>query len=182
MRRTPAQERSRATVERILDAAAQVFGQWGYAATTNQIADEAGTSIGSLYQYFENKDSLLEALHARHIDRMRAHLIGRGPADADDVTWVRWFVEALTTVNSGPDATTLWQTSRVIPAMRDHVTALVDDIARDAGAALSLAPMPSRAVVVTGLGLVHELVLTSSDADAALDVAVRAVLAVARSA
>lgn len=68
-RKAPRQERSRRTVERILDAAAHIFHEQGYtAATTNDIADEAGVSIGSLYQYFPNKDAILIELTRQHID------------------------------------------------------------------------------------------------------------------
>lgn len=68
-RKSPTQDRSRRTVERILDAAARVFHEHGYAgATTNDIADAADVSIGSLYQYFPNKDALLMALTKRHIE------------------------------------------------------------------------------------------------------------------
>ncbi len=83
-RKAPLQERSRLTVEAILDAAAHVFEQHGYAAgTTNRIADRAGVSIGSLYQYFPNKDAVLVALTERHIDEGAAAvaplLAGLGP-------------------------------------------------------------------------------------------------------
>lgn len=62
-RRVPAQERSRARVERILDAATHVFAEVGYeAATTEGIAARAGTSIGSLYQFFPNKKALFDAI------------------------------------------------------------------------------------------------------------------------
>lgn len=74
-RKSPLQARSRRTVERILDAAARVFHERGYAgATTNDIADEAGVSVGSLYQYFPNKDALLVALTTRHIESATAGL------------------------------------------------------------------------------------------------------------
>ncbi|HWA53822.1 MAG TPA: TetR/AcrR family transcriptional regulator [Solirubrobacterales bacterium] len=64
----PRQGRSRETVEAIVEAAAQVFERHGYAAgTTNRIADRAGLSIGSLYQYFPNKDAIVVELARRHI-------------------------------------------------------------------------------------------------------------------
>lgn len=83
-RKLPSQERSRLTVEAILDAAAHVFEQHGYAGgTTNRIAERAGVSIGSLYQYFPNKDAILVALTERHIDEGAAAvgplLAGLGP-------------------------------------------------------------------------------------------------------
>jgi AcrR family transcriptional regulator len=67
-RRSPSQSRSRDTVEAIVEAAAQVFERHGYAAgTTNRIAERAGVSVGSLYQYFPNKDSILVELTRRHV-------------------------------------------------------------------------------------------------------------------
>jgi AcrR family transcriptional regulator len=52
----------------ILQAAARVFATHGYAAgTTNRIAERAGVSIGSLYQYFPNKDAILVALTRQHL-------------------------------------------------------------------------------------------------------------------
>jgi AcrR family transcriptional regulator len=67
-RRKPRQDRSRDTFEAIVEAAAQVFERHGYAAgTTNRIAERAGVSIGSLYQYFPNKDAIVLELARRHI-------------------------------------------------------------------------------------------------------------------
>src|SRR5256885_17137254 len=72
-RRRPRQERSRETVEAIVEAAAQVFERHGYAAgTTNRIAERAGVSIGSLYQYFPNKDAIVAELARRHIAEIGA--------------------------------------------------------------------------------------------------------------
>lgn len=68
-RKEPAQPRARETRARILGAAREVFAQHGYAAgTTNRIAEKAGMSVGSLYQYFPNKDAILVELVEEHID------------------------------------------------------------------------------------------------------------------
>ncbi|WP_143220880.1 TetR/AcrR family transcriptional regulator [Actinomadura sp. CNU-125] len=66
-RKRPGQQRAVETRQRLLDAAARVFSEHGYrAGTTNRIAEAAGHSIGSLYQYFPNKDAILVELSAAH--------------------------------------------------------------------------------------------------------------------
>jgi AcrR family transcriptional regulator len=63
VRREPIQERSKVTVGAILEAAARLLPKVGAdRLTTRQIADLAGVGIGSLYGYFPNKDSLLNAI------------------------------------------------------------------------------------------------------------------------
>ena len=67
-RKKPVQRRSKVTVEQILIAAAQVFEARGYAAgTTNRIAERAGVSVGTLYQYFPSKEAVAVALLEGHI-------------------------------------------------------------------------------------------------------------------
>ena len=67
-RKKPVQRRSKITVEQILIAAAQVFEAHGYAAgTTNRIAERAGVSVGTLYQYFPSKEAVAVALLEGHI-------------------------------------------------------------------------------------------------------------------
>ncbi len=51
----------------LVEAAAQVFSREGLAATTNRIAERAGTSIGTLYQFFPDKQALLHAIADRHV-------------------------------------------------------------------------------------------------------------------
>lgn len=70
-RKTPRQERSKAMVEFILESTARVLADRGYAGTnTNVVAERAGVGVGSIYQYFPNKDALVTALHERHADQM----------------------------------------------------------------------------------------------------------------
>jgi AcrR family transcriptional regulator len=66
-RKLPKQERSRITVEAILEATTHILVEEGYEkANTNRVAERAGISIGSLYQYFPNKESLMTALMEQH--------------------------------------------------------------------------------------------------------------------
>jgi AcrR family transcriptional regulator len=65
------QDRSKIIVEAILTATTQILTQEGYdTASTNRIAERAGVSIGSLYQYFPNKEALVAALVERHANEM----------------------------------------------------------------------------------------------------------------
>src|SRR4029450_3770500 len=65
----PRQSRARATVDAILFAAAHILKTAGFAhATTNTIAENAGVSIGSLSQYFPNKEAIVAALRERYRD------------------------------------------------------------------------------------------------------------------
>ncbi|GAA1289473.1 TetR/AcrR family transcriptional regulator [Pseudonocardia aurantiaca] len=71
MRKIPSQARGRDRVDRILLAAAEEFAAKGFdATTTSAIAARAGTSIGSVYQFFEDKSSIVDAL----VERYRADL------------------------------------------------------------------------------------------------------------
>jgi AcrR family transcriptional regulator len=67
IRKRPRQRRSRDTVDVMLEAAAQMFSREGLATTTNRIAERAGVSIGTLYQYFPNKHAMLHELAVRHL-------------------------------------------------------------------------------------------------------------------
>jgi len=70
-RKEPRQERARATVDAILAATARILVKEGYDhASTNKIAEAAGVSVGSLYQYFPSKEALVAALIERHSQDM----------------------------------------------------------------------------------------------------------------
>lgn len=66
-RKNASQERSRATVDALIEATARILVREGFdKASTNRIADVAGVSVGSLYQYFPSKESLVAAVIDRH--------------------------------------------------------------------------------------------------------------------
>jgi len=68
LKKVPQQERSRAMVEMILAAATRVLNERPLTAVnTNLVADVAGVSIGSLYQYFDSKQAIVKSLLERHV-------------------------------------------------------------------------------------------------------------------
>jgi AcrR family transcriptional regulator len=66
-RKEASQERSRATVDALVEATARILVREGFDhASTNRIAEVAGVSVGSLYQYFPGKEALVAAVIERH--------------------------------------------------------------------------------------------------------------------
>jgi AcrR family transcriptional regulator len=88
-RKQPLQERAAVTVDAILIAVEQVLERHGLAGlTTNRVAEIAGVSIGTLYQYYPNKEALVRAVQERYLTQtlgaVRALI-----AAADDVPLVQ---------------------------------------------------------------------------------------------
>jgi AcrR family transcriptional regulator len=72
-RKTPVQARATVTVEAICEATIQVLLSRGAEQlTTTRVADRAGVSVGTLYQYYPNKQSLLFAVMEDHMEKVRA--------------------------------------------------------------------------------------------------------------
>ena len=70
-RKHASQERSRATVDALIEATARILVKEGFeGASTNRIAEEAGVSVGSLYQYYPSKEALVAAVIDRHNQEM----------------------------------------------------------------------------------------------------------------
>lgn len=71
-RKLPRQIRAQQTVIRILDSAAHILIEEGVERlTTNYVAESANISVGSLYQYFPNKQSIIAELRRKHLERLR---------------------------------------------------------------------------------------------------------------
>lgn len=84
-RRQPTQNRARGTVDAILDAVVRLLKRGGAAMiTTNRIAETAGVSIGSVYQYFPDKQAIFIALHERHIQHVDGVLLRKISESANE--------------------------------------------------------------------------------------------------
>ena len=71
-RRIPIQERGEKRVAGLLRAAAAIFAEVGFeAATMSDIAERAGASIGSLYQFFPNKDVVARAVRTQYCQELK---------------------------------------------------------------------------------------------------------------
>jgi AcrR family transcriptional regulator len=93
VRRMPSQERAQVTVEAMLDAAVKLLKHSGATSiTTNRIAETAGVSIGSVYQYFPNKLAIFIALHERHLKQVDCVL---ARCFADDEATLEEFIALL---------------------------------------------------------------------------------------
>jgi AcrR family transcriptional regulator len=161
------QERSRRTVARILEAAAQLFGELGsHATTTNDIAAAAGVSIGSLYQYFPDKGEILTALYALHLERVGPEVVTacRSDPDASADEWVEGLVRVLVVANVSNLDRVLYSAMAEPASMRGPVDELVSAMAKEARRHLhrwGVAEPARRArfVVTTAVSIVHEVVI-----------------------
>ncbi len=172
-RRAPKQARSQETVQAILDAAAQVFERHGYASgTTNRIAQRAGVSIGSLYQYFPNKDAILVALVRRHLRECAAvlepHLLrlGSGARPEEVLDGVIEAMVALHAMAPGLHRV-LFEETPLPAGLRAEIHELEDQLVELAATALLAqggqpvrdARLTARVTVAAIEGLTHRLVL-----------------------
>jgi len=132
-RREPVQARSRATVNRILDAAAAIADEDGVdAATTRAIADRAGVSYPSLYRFFSDRDAILGALLERHVAELDARC-----EDAERTWTIRSIADLIDNelalhvafYRMHPGTARLWMGGRTSPTVTAHVRARMQTLA-----------------------------------------------------
>ncbi|MBI3770577.1 MAG: TetR/AcrR family transcriptional regulator [Deltaproteobacteria bacterium] len=175
-RKRPRQRRSQETVAVILEAAARLFETHGYhAASTNRIAECAGVSVGSLYEYFPSKESLLAALVDQHLEQGRT-LLGTLATGTDDggalpplAILTRRFVDAMIALHAASPALhrVLFEETRLHPRLRQAMIALEDDMTTATEAILRLHPevrvpdvaVAARIVVQVIESLTHNIVI-----------------------
>ncbi|TCP49263.1 TetR family transcriptional regulator [Tamaricihabitans halophyticus] len=166
----------------ILEAAAQVFDREGLDATTNRIAERAGVSVGSLYQYFPNKQAVLYGLAEWHLEHLTERLEGffAGLTDAA-ASWPDTARAVIRTVLAGhaehPSThTLLYEYTPRTPDGADRLRRLLDRAAELLAAQLRRFRVGgpdhqlTAALLVHGLDAqVHRVVLAADDQDHAAE-------------
>jgi len=161
-RRVPKQERSRKKYEEILDTAANLFLEKGFeGTTTNEIAARAGISIGSVYQYFDNKEAIVSGLTGRYIATM-AKITDEVMATevADDLPIAIGVGRVLDPIiefhASHPEFRLLWTGADRSPELRYSVRGMDDEVVRRAERLLrSRAPGISNERARLVVGMMH---------------------------
>jgi AcrR family transcriptional regulator len=168
-RRVPSQARAEQTIAVIFEATAQVLNEHGESAlTTNRIAQRAGVSVGTLYQYFDSKEAIVLAMLAREreqvmgtLDRLLANT---GPADNGPPrpdprnvlrTFIRRYVESFGTGAPGRRALVrlAWRLDNqqlIVQSLREASDRIALHIGRMNHPMLR-APSPAMAFVLTRL-------------------------------
>ncbi len=153
------------TVEAILEAAAHVFAEHGYAAgTTNRIAERAGVSIGSLYQYCPHKNTVLVALVERHIEEGLARVEGLlaevAQTPEDLATLLRRFVAEMVDLHSREPELhrALFEEAPHPPELHECVLALEERLAHTLEALLRSCPEVSAGDLDTAAHLLVQVV------------------------
>lgn len=178
-RKTPRQDRATATRARILEAAGEVFAAYGYAAgTTNRIAESAGVSVGSLYQYFPNKDSILVELVRDHVKTGTAATLAVVPATIDAAALpatVRGVIAAMVEVHAGDrrlhqvlfeEAPRPGSLLEELHDLEDHAVAVVSALLLGVYPGADEVALRARIVAVTIESLVHRFVASDRPLDA----------------
>lgn len=178
-RKRPSQARSRETVDRILGEAARLFDEFGYqGVTTNHVAEAAGVSVGSLYQYFPNKDSLLVGLAERHLEEATPRLTEladtlRVDAPAAHELCARFITEIAALNSTDRLHPLLWtapRTPALIARLDSLVNALIAEVAwhlERLGHPPDLTPIRARILVTAIDAAIHDI---DPDADRSLHV------------
>jgi AcrR family transcriptional regulator len=160
-RRRPVQARSAATYEAVVEAAAQVFERHGYArGTTNRIAERAGVSIGTLYQYFADKDAVLRAVAEHHVAEAGREVVAelaRLDADPEPAAALAAVLRAVVALHRDRPRLhrLLFEEAPLSPELRGTVAALETGLASQVAAWLARRPSPPADPALTATLLVQ---------------------------
>ncbi|WP_437708709.1 TetR/AcrR family transcriptional regulator [Sorangium sp. So ce448] len=173
-RRVPLQARSQRRKERILDATAALLASRGLdAVTTNAIAARARTSIGSVYEFFPNKEAVLHALTGRYLERLRARTeaaLAESPPGSWRALTERWMDALAAFYRMEPGYRELWFGVQLSGALLSTAAAWGDEFSGRVEALLSpltpaLAPAERRVVARSTLYMTSTLLALATQQD-----------------
>ncbi len=132
-RRTPRQQRGQQTLDALVGATATLIDEVGYEQlTTKAIAARAGTSIGSFYQFFPNKDAVINELVQRYRGQVRSYLAGTlsDPGrDGISSEWVSQIIVGLAQIyRNMPGFRGVWSGRHRTPPMGDQARVLRQEV------------------------------------------------------
>ena len=132
-RRKPKQARSQERYDRILDTAANLFLEKGFDATsTNEIAKEAAISIGSVYQYFDDKKGIAKALTERYVKALREitdAVLATDVADLPNQDAIPMLMAPILDFHfRHPTFRSLWLATEGSPELRASMEAMDDEV------------------------------------------------------
>jgi AcrR family transcriptional regulator len=176
VRKKPVQQRSRDTVQTILSAAARVLEESGQADfNTNRVAERAGVSIGSVYQYFGDKNELLTALGLQNVERTERELLAElstlRERRASPESYARGLMDVWCRTHQEAHQALIYAVHSELPALRARADLaferFVSEVAKQLSAAgAERARLRAQVAVLTGAALVHELIITQPSATA----------------
>jgi AcrR family transcriptional regulator len=162
LRREPQQARSRRRVAAVLEAAERVLVAEGAGGlTTTRVAQEAGISVGSLYQWFPDKEAIVEALALQYVDGFRALMASlaetaqTGPGDDPAGAALDTFADAF---RNRPGFTAMWFGGLRTEHLRDVTRPIRDELAASVARILAAAAPAAPAERVTAVARMAVLV------------------------
>ncbi|WP_280696890.1 TetR/AcrR family transcriptional regulator [Kitasatospora sp. GP82] len=169
-RRRPVQRRSLERYERLLDACADLLDELGAGAlTTKEVAQRAQVPIGTLYQFFSGKESLLAALAERNLDRYLDRLARR--LDAEAPQGVGGFVDlaveefvAMKRAVPGFGHVDFGLVERLPEGVSDDLHLLDDDLDNNAAVALRLKTLAGGLLDTPGFPVALRVAMECADA------------------
>lgn len=175
LRRVPRQRRGQERVRRVLEVADRLLAEEGTAAlTTTRVAAEAGTSVGSLYQYFPDRDAIVEALALGYMHELELLMAGLGESALPEDPAGAILDAFATAFRERAGFRALWFGGLRSEALRDATRPTRQVVARSLAALLSgLAPAAdeqrvgavARMAVLVGDGILREAFRLSPHGD-----------------
>jgi AcrR family transcriptional regulator len=170
----PRRRRGHERVAALIEAGAGVLAEKGFdAATMTEIAERAGASIGSLYQFFPTKEQLAAEIHARQLEALAAmldELVGEAKGVAVEQAADRFFSRLVAFLEANPVFTVVTERRGINPAVKKKARARLRGCVAALLAAVAppVAPERRAALAAVILHLIRVAAMLKADDDVAI--------------